>query len=101
MQRAAMINPLIDEITEALISMGGAAHRNVVIDQLALQRGGNPASEAFRKEVIKAFELHLEGATLRGEPTNLRLPVGQGSHRWGLTLDAHAEFRGVWRRQAD
>lgn len=70
------------EIVEALTAYGGAAHRQLVLDQVAIalaRRGARlPANAA--NDLQQAFERHLQG---RGQ--NLfRLPFGEGSHRWAL-----------------
>jgi hypothetical protein len=90
MKRFAMINSLVGEIAEALLELGGAAHRNAVVDRLAKRRGGFAASEGLRAEVLMAFNLHREAAEAAGKTSILCLPFGENSHRWELTADAQA-----------
>ena len=56
-----------------------------------MRQGADRASDRLRHNLMEAFDLHRTGADGSGERTRLRLPFGEGSHRWALTLDA-AQF---------
>jgi hypothetical protein len=85
---AALVNPLVAEIADVLLMLGGSAHRDIVIDRVALRRGGRAASDALRRELVDAFELHRQRATVEGRPPLLHLPFGEETRRWSLTMDA-------------
>jgi hypothetical protein len=87
-QRVALVNPLIGEIADALLVSGGAAHRDVVIDLIAVGRGAPSASDGLRRELIEAFDLHCDYTDRGGLPAVLHLPFGPHSRRWALTHDA-------------
>jgi hypothetical protein len=89
LKRFAMVNPMIGEIAGSLLDLGGAAHRDVVIDLVARRRGGFAASEGLRRELIEAFDLYCEFAGVGRKRPLLHLPFGKGSYRWGLTPQAH------------
>ncbi|HLI67951.1 MAG TPA: hypothetical protein VKU90_16420 [Caulobacteraceae bacterium] len=80
-----MFDAMVDEIIEVLVEFGGSAHRDAVIDRMAVRRGANVASELLRRDALTAFELNLEGRD--GRKALVRLPFGEGSHRWGLVAD--------------
>lgn len=82
------INPLVAEIAEVLMMLGGSAHRNVVAERIALRRSRQDISEGLRRDIFQAFEAHCAGAARAGLPSLVHLPFGAGSHRWALTLDA-------------
>jgi len=84
----ALINPLIGEIADALLGVGGAAHRDVVIELVALRRGGHPASEGLKRDLLDAFNLHCERAEAEGRRPLVHLPFGEQTRRWSLTVDA-------------
>lgn len=93
--RAPDPHALTAEIAEALMALGGEAHRDVVITRVAQarHRDARTASPALREEILASFDAHC-GA---GEAPGLfRLVFGPGSHRWGLTPQARAflELRG-------
>lgn len=86
---SARPHPLTAEIAEALISLSGEAHRDVVIARIAQARHGDAraASPALREEILATFETHCQA----GEAPGLfRLVFGPGSHRWALTPQARA-----------
>ena len=88
---------LVAEIAQTLLMLGGSAHRDTVIDRIAIRRGQMAASDDLRAEVLEAFERHRAShARNRGKPALLDLPFGEGSRRWSLThyaaaLAAHVE----------
>jgi hypothetical protein len=78
----------IDEIAEALLEMGGSAHRDVVIDRVAIRRGQMSVSEGLRMELVSAFDRHCAAAAGEGGSALFHLPFGEDSRRWSLTRDA-------------
>lgn len=87
LKKAPSLNALIDEITETLLEMGGSAHRDAVIDRVAVRRGAAPASDGLKRELLEAFELHRARAASEDNPPHLHLPFGEGSRRWSLKPD--------------
>lgn len=87
LSRQPLINPLVGEIVDALLALGGAAHRDAVIRHVALARGAPFASDALARELASAFEARL-AATPAGASSLLALPFGEGSRRWALTHEA-------------
>jgi hypothetical protein len=85
--RARHIDPVIAEILEALLALGGCAHRQLVADQIAQRRSGRscPAEVAARNEIYAAFDAYLAWAATRKTPPLLDRPLGSGSYRWALT----------------
>ncbi|WP_397400967.1 hypothetical protein [Phenylobacterium sp.] len=72
-------------VREALLSLGGEAHRSMVIEHVARNLGHDVRQipEELQQEVIVSFE-----ATWRDERKRaafgFHLPFGEGSHRWGI-----------------
>ena len=95
LKKFAMINPMIGEIASSLLDLGGAAHREVVIDYVARRRGGFAASEGLRRELIEAFDLYCEYVGAGRKRPLLHRPFGKGSYRWGLTQQAHEMLLGA------
>jgi len=91
--RARHIDPVIAEILEALLVLGGCAHRQMVADQIAQRRSGRscPAEVAARDEIFAAFDAYLVWAAGRKTAPLLERPLGVGSYRWALT-DAGARL---------
>jgi hypothetical protein len=83
----------IGEIAEALLELGGSAHRDTVIDRVAVRRGEPRVSEGLTAELLAAFEQHRARARLRKQPALLHLPFGEGSRRWSLTRGGAAALR--------
>jgi len=90
---AALVNPMVAEIADVLLTLGGSAHRDIVIDRVAIRRGGHAASDALRQELVGAFDLHRERAVLEGRPSLLHLPFGEQTRRWALTPDAFGHLK--------
>lgn len=84
------------EIVEALLFLGGGAHRDLVIQRVAAARTENPGppSDALRAEIQIAFDnrLMLDRASA-GRPALFDLPFGAGSRRWALAREAAAFLR--------
>ena len=76
---------LCRRVREALLSLGGEAHRSMVIEHVARNMGHDVRQipEDLQHEVIVSFE-----ATWRDERKRaafgFHLPFGEGSHRWGI-----------------
>ena len=91
----AILNPAAAEILQALLDLGGAAHRDLVVAYVARRRGIFRPSEALRRDLDAAFAAYC-GAT--SDPRGaglLHLPYGPGSQRWALTDQAYGLLRGA------
>jgi hypothetical protein len=77
----------VAEIAEALFELGGSAHRDAVMDRIAIRRGHGFITEGLRAELLAAFDRHRAAAARKGRPALFHLPFGDGSRRWGLTRD--------------
>jgi uncharacterized protein (DUF3084 family) len=77
----------VAEIADALFEMGGSAHRDAVIDRVAIRRGQMFASAGLRLELVEAFDRYCAAMARKGRPALFHLPFGEGSRRWGLTRD--------------
>ena len=79
---------LCKRVREALLSLGGEAHRSMVIQQVARTMGHDVRQipEELETNVIVSFE-----ATWRDERKRaaygFHLPFGEGSHRWGVRVE--------------
>lgn len=79
---------LCKHVRKALLSLGGEAHRSIVIEQVARIMGHDVRQipEDLPAQVIVSFE-----ATWRDERKRaafgFHLPFGEGSHRWGIVRD--------------
>ncbi len=95
--KARPLDPLIVEILEALLVLGGCAHRQMVADQIARRRSGRscPAEVAARNEIYAAFDAYLAWAASRKATPLLARPLGQGSYRWALTDAGRRLFQSV------
>lgn len=89
----AILNPLVTEIAEALLDLGGAAHRDLVVAHIAKKRGIYRPSEAMRRELDAAFATYCLGASDPRAAGLLHLPYGAHSRRWALTDRAYALLR--------
>lgn len=85
--RARHSDPVIAEILESLLALGGSAHRQAVADLVSQRRGdrSGPLELAGRDEIYSAFDAYLTGVSTRRLPPLLWLPLGSGSYRWALT----------------
>lgn len=90
----AILNPLVGEIAEALLDLGGAAHRDLVVAFVAKRRGVYRPTEAMRRELDEAFAAYCRGASDPRAANLLHLPYGPHSHRWALTDHAYFMLRG-------
>jgi hypothetical protein len=86
---------MVSELTEALMALGGQAHRNAVIERVCLGRGlGLSAIGELRHMAIRAFETQM-AADRQARPDRplFALPFGEGSPRWALAPQAQAFIR--------
>lgn len=90
----AILNPQVAEIAQALLDLGGAAHRDLVVAYIAKQRGIHRPSEALRRELGNAFTAYCDHANDPRASSLLHLPYGPYSHRWALTDKAYGLLRG-------
>jgi hypothetical protein len=89
----ALVNPQVAAIVEALMSLGGSAHRDEVCHKIAQDRGLQQASDAMKSDLFAAFESHRSFAKTNNLRALLDVPFGPGSRRWSLTLEAYQFFR--------
>ena len=89
----AILNPLVHEISRALLALGGAAHRDSVIGYIARQRGLVCPSPELIQDVEAAFAAYCGGAVDPRSPGLLHLPYGPHSKRWALTDQAYGLLR--------
>lgn len=80
-RRAKGDQGLATQVREVLLSLGGQAHRSMVIEQVARALGHDArnAPEELQAAVIGVFEANCRQAAL-----GFHLPFGEGSHRWGV-----------------
>jgi hypothetical protein len=97
LRRQGLASPLVGEIVEALVELGGHADREQVADVVAWRRGGPEASPALRRELRLALSLHCAHAL----GTNLDPAFVQRGQTWSLAPDALAFFSEYMRRRAD
>ena len=82
---------LCRRVREALLSLGGEAHRTMVIEQVARTLGHDVRQipEELQLEVIVSFEETWRDERKRAT-YGFHLPFGEGSHRWGVRQQALA-----------
>ncbi|HEX5379157.1 MAG TPA: hypothetical protein VFW47_11315 [Phenylobacterium sp.] len=78
---------LITRIREALLLLGGEAHRRDVIVQLAKEQGMDWRNipEDLESAVIQSFEETWRDESRRAA-YGFHLKFGEGSHRWGVRI---------------
>ncbi len=91
----AILNPLVGEIAGALLDLGGAAHRDLVVAYVAKRRGIYRPSEAMRRELDEAFAAYCGDASDPRAAGLLHLPYGPHSRRWALTDHGYGLLRSV------
>jgi hypothetical protein len=76
---------LAKRVREVLQSLGGEAHRALVIEQVARTLGHDVKQipEELQTALILTFEEHWRDERKRAA-LGFYLPFGEGSHRWGL-----------------
>jgi hypothetical protein len=79
---------LCRRVREALLSLGGEAHRSIVIEQVAKTLGHDVRQipEELQLQVIVSFEETWKDERKRAA-YGFHLPFGEGSHRWGVRPD--------------
>ena len=88
------------EIARTLARLGGAAHRDNVIDALliARKREGRAVGKRIRGELISAFNAYCDLTPERsGDAVLFTLPFGRDSLRWSLAGTAVPS----WARRAE
>jgi hypothetical protein len=86
------MDPLVGEICEALLSLGGSAHRDQVLACLGDNRSGS-VDIRLRARAMAVFDAH---SALDGGPRKrplFREPFGPGRRHWALTPEAEAFLR--------
>jgi len=81
---------LAKRVREVLLSLGGEAHRAMVIEQVARSLGHDVRQipEELQAALISSFEENWRDERRRAA-YGFHLPFGEGSHRWGVrTLHA-------------
>jgi hypothetical protein len=89
----AILNPLVQEIAGALLELGGAAHRDLVVAYIAKKRGIYRAPMSLATELDTAFSAYCGGACDPRSAGLLHLPYGPYSRRWALTDQAYGLLR--------
>ena len=76
---------LAKRVREALLSLGGEAHRAMVIEQVAKKLGHDTRQipEELQAALICSFEENWRDERRRAA-YGFHLPFGEGSHRWGV-----------------
>lgn len=89
------VDPMVGEIAEALLQLGGSAHRDRVLEFLAMNRSPEGQVQlSLRARAVAAFDAHSgSDRDSRGVRPLFRKPFGPGSHRWALTAEAEAFLR--------
>jgi hypothetical protein len=87
MGRSVRAEEFVTDIVEALKLYGGAAHRSLVVERVAIARNrrGAPVPPDVHQTLELTFERHLLGRRGRGL---FHRPFGEGSHRWALVRAA-------------
>jgi hypothetical protein len=80
---------LCKRVREALLSLGGEAHRSMVIEQVARNLGHDVRfiPEELQMQLIVSFEETWKDERKRAT-YGFHLPFGEGSHRWGVRSEA-------------
>jgi len=79
---------LAKRVRETLLSLGGEAHRAMVIEQIAKTLGHDTRQipEDLQTAVILSFEQNWRDERRRAT-YGFHLPFGEGSHRWGVVRE--------------
>jgi hypothetical protein len=80
---------LAKRVREALLSLGGEAHRAMVIEQVAKHLGHDARQipEELEAALILSFEENWRDERRRAT-YGFHLPFGEGSHRWSVRREA-------------
>ena len=78
---------LAKRVREALLLLGGEAHRATVIEQIAKHMGHDARQipEELEEAVILSFEQNWRDERRRAA-YGFHLPFGEGSHRWSVRV---------------
>jgi hypothetical protein len=87
------MDPLVGEICDALLQLGGSAHRDKVLEQLGANRSG-AVDLRLRARALAVFDAHatVDRLASRNRPL-FRKPFGPGKQSWSLTAEAEAFLR--------
>ena len=79
---------LAKRVRETLLTLGGEAHRAMVIEHIAKQQGHDTRQipEDLHAAVIASFEQNWRNERSRAT-YGFFLPFGEGSHRWGVVRE--------------
>jgi hypothetical protein len=79
---------LAKRVREALLSLGGEAHRAMVIETVARKLGHDTRQipEDLQASLILSFEENWRDERRRAA-YGFHLPFGEGSHRWGVVRE--------------
>ena len=93
---------LAAELVETLQRLGGAAHRDVVLDRAMATRrdSGKAAGPEIRVEMARAFEVYRDARRKGDDGALFTLPFGEGSLRWALVDTGSANRSWIVARQA-
>ena len=82
---------LCKRVRAALLSLGGEAHRSIVIAEVARNLGHNihHIPDELQQQVIVSFEAFWRDERKRAA-YGFHLPFGEGSHRWGVVRESMA-----------
>jgi hypothetical protein len=83
-----MPSPLADRLRAALQTLGGEAHRGLVIERVARDLGHDPRQipEDLQTALIESFEKARRDKRKRAA-YGFHLPFGEGSYRWGVVRE--------------
>jgi len=98
-RRPLQMDPLVAEICEVLLRLGGNAPREDVMAALGENRAA-PVDNALRARAVAVFEAHSCPEALTTTSQLLFRPAfGPGRNRWALTAEAEAFLRAgrAWR----
>ena len=85
---------LAKRVREVLLSLGGEAHRGMVIEQVARSLGHDVRQipQELQNALICCFEDAWRDERRRAQ-YGFHLPFGEGSHRWGVRNLQSASYR--------
>ena len=88
----APVDGVAREIANALMYLGGAAHRDRVVDCIGAFRRqrGEPVDSGLREKVIETFERYCADWS-PVDHALFFLPYGAGSHRWALSANSRGQ----------
>lgn len=86
-RRPQRTDTLAERVREALLALGGEAHRSLVIEQVAVRLGHDArrVPTELQADLIRSFEAALNDDRRR-QALGFHLPFGEGSHRWAARV---------------